>query len=84
MRKSRVGEQISDAINTLTLNPKELSEYLAHDHKTLQQNFMDICIEFIKECAKEEHSYDDRNIVAHFTAQLLLAPVLDLENVPND
>lgn len=83
MRNSKVGEQISDAINTLTLNPKEVAEYLAHDHKALQQNFMDICIEFIKECAKEEHDYDDRNILAHFTAQLMLAPLLDLENVLN-
>ena len=82
--KSRVGEQISNAINTLTLNPKEVAEYLAHDHKTLQQNFMNICVAFIQECAKKDHNYDDRNILAHFTAELL-APVLDdLDNVLKD
>ena len=65
MIKSRVGEQISDAINTLTLNPKEVAEYLVHDHRTLQQNFMDICIEFIRKCADDEYGYDDRNFEAH-------------------
>lgn len=52
--------QIEDILNNMSFKTEEVAKILAHSHRTLQQKFMRLCIEFIYEQAEKEHS-DPRN-----------------------
>lgn len=49
-----------DMVNDTSFNHKELAKKMANNHPTLQQNFMRLCLSFIKEMASKEY-YDGRN-----------------------
>jgi hypothetical protein len=52
-------DQIISALNTLSLDTDELAKAIASVHPTLQQDFMRVCMKFIKvEAEKTEDQYD--------------------------
>ena len=55
--------QIMRAVNSITLNEKELAKLLTNDHRTLQQNLMRVFAACLHEWSKaaEMESYDLRN-----------------------
>lgn len=52
--------EISRAINVMGYDGEAVGELLAHDHPTLQQNFMRIVVGFIKTEANKDY-FDLRN-----------------------
>lgn len=52
---------VSDAINKFGFNYQEFAKKSSHDHPTLQQNLMKLCISIIKEYATDNRYVDDRN-----------------------
>lgn len=56
---------ISDMVNNMSFSPEELCKELTKDHRTLQQNFTRLCLEWIKTCASDEYRYDERNKASH-------------------
>lgn len=74
-----IASQITDALNVMTLKPKEVAKDLCREHRTLQQNFMDVAIAFIKEAAKDNYGWDDRNVEVWCLANLLAPKIEELE-----
>lgn len=56
---------VSDMLNNMSFNNKDFCKEMCREHRTLQQNFTRLCLEWIKTCAEEEYRHDDRNRASH-------------------
>lgn len=70
-------EAVSDMVNDTSFNADALAEKMSNDHPTLQQNFMRMCVKFIKKMA-EKSCYDARN-----KSSVLMAKQM-VSNMEND
>jgi len=60
-QEEKAAKQISDAVNAMSLDSKVVAELLAHTHPTLQQDFMRVCLSFIKVMSEKTTGIDLRN-----------------------
>lgn len=51
---------VSDMVNDFGFNYKSVAKAMANDHCTLQQNFMRLCFEFIRQMSEKKY-FDGRN-----------------------
>ena len=78
-REEHINEVVSTlmrTVNSLGLPTEEIAQRLTRQHRTLQQSFMRLCVDFIK--AEAENSFDLRNEQAVRFAKAVV------ENVDHD
>lgn len=63
----------TDDINSLTFNNATFCEEMTREHRTLQQSFTRLCLDWLRTCASDDYQYDARNEASHITARDLLA-----------
>jgi hypothetical protein len=56
-----MAEAMSDFLNSYNPKTQEFTECMKRKHRTLQQLFTSVCIEWLLECAKDEYRTDARN-----------------------
>jgi len=54
-------QDITDYLNTFNSREKEFCEEMSREHRTLQQNFTRLCLQWIEHCASPEYRTDGRN-----------------------
>ena len=54
-------QDITDYLNTFNSKEKEFCEAMSCEHRTLQQNFTRLCLQWIEHCASPEYRTDGRN-----------------------
>jgi len=64
---------ITDFVNTYSLNSNSFCESMSREHRTLQQSFTKLCLKWIEYCASDEYKHDPRNQSSHETAKTLIA-----------
>lgn len=73
MSEKTKSEQNADTIalmvNSFSFNPKEVCKAMCNEHRTLQQTFTRLCIEWLKTCASDNYRYDGRNEDSHAVAK---------------
>lgn len=57
--------KVSDMVNSMSFIPEEFCMHMAYEHRTIQQNFTRLCLEWIKTCASDDYRHDDRNRASH-------------------
>jgi hypothetical protein len=76
---------VSGMVNSSLFDAETFCEKFQREHRTLQQNFTRLCIEWIKTCASDEYAYDGRNEASHKVCLDLCAGYLELtHNSEND
>lgn len=65
-------QTISNMINDFGFSPRRCAEAMAREHRTLQQTFTSLCIEWLNVCASEDYRYDGRNELSHKVAKDLM------------
>ena len=60
---------VADMVNSFTFRPEDFCKDMCKEHRTLQQSFTTLCLEWIKTCSKEDYRYDGRNEYSHFIAK---------------
>lgn len=65
-------EVVSDMLNSFSFSPQEFCEQMTTEHRTLQQNFTRLCLEWIKTCASEEYRHDGRNQASHVKCKYIV------------
>lgn len=65
-------QKVSSMLNSFSFNPKEFCELMCREHRTLQQSFTRLCIEWLCTCASDEYRYDGRNEASHIVAKALI------------
>lgn len=65
-------EKIGELLNDFSFNTKDVCEALTREHRTLQQTFTRLCIEWLRTCADDNYPCDGRNISSHKVAKQLI------------
>jgi uncharacterized Ntn-hydrolase superfamily protein len=68
MRKTgkEMASEMTDFVNTFSSDSKkEFVQAMANEHRTLQQSFTRLCLEWIEHCASQEYRTDGRNESSH-------------------
>ena len=68
MRKSakEMAKEMTDFVNTFSSDPrKEFIQAMSCEHRTLQQSFTRLCLEWIEHCASADYRTDGRNESTH-------------------
>lgn len=63
MREKDMNQQIAEHIMTEVnhfFNTEKVAEYMTREHRTLQQTFTKLCVDWLKQLSEVEY-YDDRN-----------------------
>lgn len=58
-------QDITDYLNTFNSKETEFCEAMSCEHRTLQQNFTRLCLQWIEYCASHEYRFDGRNEQSH-------------------
>ena len=56
---------VTDYLNSFGNKNKEFIQEMNREHRTLQQNFTKLCMEWLENCASEEYRFDGRNEASH-------------------
>ena len=64
-RNRRDAEQLSNMLNSYSFSSKGVATEMAKQHRTLQQSFTRLCVEWLKLCGSDEYHYDARNEDSH-------------------
>ena len=65
-------QEVSDYVNTFNDKGKEFCEAMSCEHRTLQQSFTKLCLQWIEHCASDEYRTDPRNEGSQKIARELL------------
>ena len=65
-------QKVSSMLNSFSFNGKEFCELMCREHRTLQQSFTRLCIEWLCTCASDDYRYDGRNEASHIVAKALI------------
>ena len=61
-------ETVSTMLNDFGFSAKGFCESMTREHRTLQQSFTRLCIEWLQTYADAEYRYDGRNEASHTIA----------------
>ena len=65
MSSKENAQMVSNFLNSFSFSPKDFCEEFKKEHRTIQQNFTRLCLEWVKTCASEDYRHDDRNRASH-------------------
>lgn len=77
METKIIVKEITDFVNTFTLNQEEFNEEMSRQHRTLQQSFTRLCMKWIEHVASDEYQTDLRNESAKSVSKKLIQPFKD-------
>lgn len=69
---NKYANEVSDMLNILGFYPEGFCAEMTKDHRTIQQNFTRLCIEWIKTCASDDYRYDERNRASHVKCKAIV------------
>lgn len=56
---------IADLLNRFDFDPVKFCQIFRHEHRTLQQSFTRLCVEWLRTCGADDYAYDLRNEASH-------------------
>ena len=74
-------ELMTDAINK-SLRNEVFCNVMQREHRTLQQGFTRLCVEWLKVCASDNYRTDARNESSHLLAKKMIEAVEDEMYLP--
>ena len=83
MRKSakEMASEMTDFVNTFSSEPKkEFIHAMSCEHRTLQQSFTRLCLEWIEHCASQDYRTDGRNESTHQTCKAMVEAYKEKQN----
>lgn len=69
MKAETAVSTMSDFVNNFNSDHKEFCELMSRDHRTLQQSFTRLCLEWLEHVASDNYSTDLRNESSHTVAR---------------
>jgi hypothetical protein len=67
-----VVNNVTDYLNSFSNKNKEFIAEMNREHRTLQQSFTKLCLEWLENCASEEYNFDGRNEASHKIANVMV------------
>ena len=72
-REYQAAEALTDALNSMSWDPKKFAQSVAAQHRTLQQELMRTFVATIHVMASDDYGFDDRNRGSHEAAKKMVA-----------
>lgn len=72
MKTSENVQAVSNMLNNMSFNNRDFCKEMCREHRTIQQNFTRLCIEWLCTCASDDYRYDLRNEASHEVAKALI------------
>lgn len=63
---------VGNMLNNMSFNNRDFCKEMCREHRTIQQNFTRLCIEWLCTCASDDYRYDARNEASHEVAKALI------------
>jgi hypothetical protein len=63
---------VSNMLNRMGFDNEAFCKTFTQEHRTLQQNFTRLCVEWLRTCADASYNYDDRNLASHIVAKEII------------
>lgn len=60
-----VVNNVTDYLNSFSNKNAEFIKEMNREHRTLQQSFTKLCLEWLENCATEDYHFDGRNEASH-------------------
>lgn len=60
-----VVQNVTDYLNSFSNKNEAFIKEMCREHRTLQQSFTRLCLQWLEHCASEEYNYDGRNEASH-------------------
>ena len=64
--------KVSEMLNNMTFDYEGFCKEMTKEHRTLQQSFTRLCIQWLCTCASDEYRYDGRNEASHLISKALI------------
>lgn len=83
MNQSEVTQLVSEItnfVNSYSLDPAEFIQAMSREHRTLQQSFTRLVLVWLEYVASEDYRYDDRNKASHIIANTIIHLFKDNRN----
>jgi len=61
----KIAADLAQLVNSMSFKPDYFIEAMSKEHRTLQQSFTKLCLQWIENCASEEYQTDGRNEASH-------------------
>ena len=71
-RQRENATKVASMVNDFGFKPEEFCECMTTEHRTLQQNFTRLCLEWIKTCARDDYRHDERNRASHVKCKAIV------------
>ncbi|MCK5346885.1 MAG: hypothetical protein KAR20_25930 [Candidatus Heimdallarchaeota archaeon] len=71
-RAEKLVREIAAHVNTMSFKPNYFIEAMSREHRTLQQSFVKLCMQWLEYVASDEYRYDGRNEASHDICKELL------------
>lgn len=71
-RAEQIVDEITNFVNTMSLDPSEFIAAMAKEHRTLQQSFTKLCIQWLEYVASDDYRHDPRNEASHEIAKKMI------------
>jgi hypothetical protein len=71
-KAQHIAREMSGFVNSYSNRNKEFNLEMAREHRTLQQNFTKLCLQWIEFVASDDYRYDLRNEDSHTTCKKMI------------
>ena len=71
-REDKIVDQITAYVNSMSLHPEKFNKAMSNEHRTLQQSFTKLCMQWLEHVASDDYRYDGRNEASHAICEELL------------
>ena len=68
-KSAETADKITTILNDFSFDAEQVAKAMSREHKTLQQAFTGLCLEWLKVCASDTYSTDGRNEASHNIAK---------------
>ena len=72
MEMQKFVQMVTDQVNTFSRIDSEFCELMSKEHRTLQQSFTRLCLQWIEYVASDDYKYDLRNQASHDVCRFIL------------
>jgi hypothetical protein len=71
-KAQNIAREMSNFVNSYSNRSKEFNLEMASEHRTLQQNFTKLCLQWIEFVGSDDYRHDLRNQDSHETCKKML------------
>jgi hypothetical protein len=76
---AEVTKKVTDYVNTYGDKSKEFNAAMSREHRTLQQSFTKLCLQWLEHVASDKYETDVRNACSKEVAKVLLDGFIDAQ-----